>query len=236
MNKYEGLTVSKWIRAKVANGEIPRIQGAENDSDNGNNENGNTDSSSDNSTEETPEQKLAKLELTDEQRKAFGNIMSEARKKARAAGKKEAEDEATAAANQARKDAETEASKKAGKFEEVETQLRSEIEAEKANAKTAKEELTTANERIEALNAAILVDLKPRWDALPEEVRDLFQGDENDSLAKLEYLNKDSVKKLANVNGNSGNRTNPPNPKNGDSSRTDAEAARVSQGMVYKNY
>lgn len=223
------LTVSEWIRSEVAEGRLPRIRGAE--------ENSNTDSSTENKDENSSEvNPLDALQLTDEQRKAFGKIISDERKKAKASGKSEAEQEAANAAEQARIAKETEEAKEAGKFEEVEKSLNSTIESQKATIKERDETITSLNERLTALNSAFDTAFKADWEALPEEVRDLFSGDAEDALAKMEFLNRDSVKKLA---GNTGKRSSdgtiPRNPLNNNNSGFDEKAARASQSTLYRN-
>lgn len=223
-NKH--LTVSEWIRNEVAHGRLPRIRGADDD---------NTDSSTETKDESSEANPLDALELTDEQRKAFGRVLSAERKKARDNARAEAEAEAVAAADQARKDKEAAEAKEAGKFEEVEAALKADVEAEKAKTKEANDALKALEEKVEAMNVAIDTFSKPSWEALPEPVRKLYQGDPEDALSKLEYLNREEVQELAKANGSTRTGVNPSNPKVGDQSKADAEAARASQSVIYSS-
>lgn len=121
--------------------------------------------------------------FTEEQQRELGRLLAKERKLAADKARADAKAEADARAEQARKDKEAEDAKKAGDFEKVESTL-------KADLQTANDEKAALQEQVDQYQAAVDAVLKADWDALADDVKEYFPGDEDDTLAKVNWLPK----------------------------------------------
>jgi hypothetical protein len=171
-----------------------------------------------------------KVEFSGEQQAHVAKLLSEERRKAKQAGR----DEATAAADAERQrlhdESEADAAKKRGDFEKVETKLR-------ADLTSATETATTLRAENDAYKTAMEEAIAGQWDDMPEIVRDLYRGDEDDVLGRFAYMTdpktvkhikqlaKDATKKETGMTGT-------PRP-NGSTTGVDDEAARRASALRY---
>jgi len=164
------------------------------------------------------EQKPTKVEFTPEQNEWIGNKIAYELKKAQ---EKRDADEA-----EAKKKADAEAERKkaedAGKFEEVKTSLISERDTALAERKAIEAERDEYRE-------LVTKDVNASWSALPEEIREAYDGADDDVLAKKRHMTR-MAKVIERLTGDTtspagGNR---PNPKPGSAAFNVAdEAARA---------
>jgi hypothetical protein len=78
---------------------------------------------------------------------------------------------------------------KRGEFDTVKADLESKLT-------TAEQEREALQERLDKALKTIEASVKASWEAVPEEVRDLYDGDDTDALRKHEFLNKPATTKL----------------------------------------
>lgn len=122
--------------------------------------------------EETP-----KVQFTAEQQAEINKMIGNARRE----GKQSAEAEATAAKAAAEAEAERDRQVKAGEFEAVRASLESERD-------TAASERDAVKSQLEALTTAIKPGVEAEWNELPEEVVELYAGEDDDVLAKQAHI------------------------------------------------
>lgn len=131
------------------------------------------------------------------------------------------------AEREARKAAEKEAREAKQKLDQIEAAQREADEAQaaeqgrwkelaekrEADLSTATTDLTAARERLATLEALVKADVDAAWDDLPEEVRDAYDGPDDDPLAKKRHMQRMAkvIERLtADANRKIGNGPNPP--------------------------
>lgn len=127
-----------------------------------------------------------------------------------------------------RKAREADEAKKRGEFETVETQLKTDLEAAKADAMR----LTGENDR---LKAAMASGVDVRWKEMPERVQKLYKGEAEDVLARWEYLHDDDVQALVKdlTDKTAVARGNGPDPQGNGVARPDDSAAKQANQRRY---
>lgn len=123
-----------------------------------------------------------KVEFSAEQQKHVDKLIGDARKDAARVAADKAKADREAADETARKERETNDLKAKGEFEKVETTLKADLQA-------ARDEATALKGRKDQLEAAIDAVLKADWDALDDDVKEYYPGDE-DALVKVAWLPK----------------------------------------------
>lgn len=170
--------VDRLLAAYERDGFLPPLSGGDHDSDD---------------TDQTEDQREAD-DTTDADTAALGDAGKEAlrkeRERAKAAEKKARDSERELAAlkaeQQKRKD--TEAAEQ-GRWKELADQR----EADLATVTTERDTLQT---RLDEALQALADDVTAQWKAIPDEVKDLYEGDDDDVLAKRKHLTK-SAKLIA---------------------------------------
>lgn len=128
-----------------------------------------------------------------------------------------------------RKKADDEAASK-GEFEKLATK-RTE-ERDKAVG-----EVATLKAENDQYKTALESGLKTGWDALPEAVRKLWKGDDDDVLGKYVFMSDpDTVELVTALTEKETARGNGPNPKTTGDGKTDVAAAQKSQQPIYSNF
>ena len=97
--------------------------------------------------------------------------------------------------------------KDAGKFEELAKQYEEERDL-------AVGEVIVLKDKVKKLQEAVDTILENEWDALPEHVRDVYVGDEDDVLAKLNFLPRarKMMEQFGSTNGSTNRIGNKPGP------------------------
>ena len=171
-----------------------------------------------------------KVTFSKEQQDEIGRLLSKERKAAADKARADAKAEADTAAEQARKDKEAEDAKKAGDFEKVESTL-------KADLQVAKDAQTALQAQVDQYQAAVEAVLRADWDALADDVKEFYPGDEDDTLAKVNWLPKGKTLQA---------KLHPPqadqkaahgrDPRATGTSKPTNEAARKAQAAIYRNF
>lgn len=130
-----------------------------------------------------------KIELSDAQQAEVNRLLSKERRDAEKRGREAEARARDEAAEQERKQREADEDKKRGDFAKVEGQLKTDLDAAKADMTR----LTGENDR---LKAAMTSGVEARWKELPEPVRNVYKGEAEDVLARWEYLHDDAVQAL----------------------------------------
>ena len=171
-----------------------------------------------------------KVEFTAEQQREMGRILARERKAAADKARADAKAEADAVADQARKDKAAEDAKKAGDFEKVESTLKTDLQA-------AKDAQSALQAQVDQYQAAVDAVLKADWDALADDVKEFYPGDEDDTLAKVNWLPKGKAlhAKLH------PEKTDPKaahgrDPKATGAAKPTNEAASKAQAAIYRNF
>lgn len=121
--------------------------------------------------------------LTPEQRKWVDGQIAAARRKAENEGKSKAEQAAAAAKAQADEEAKIKKQEEEGEYEAAKATLISERDEARAEAKA-------HEDRIAAMLAMLSPGVEKRWTDLPEDVTALYDGADDDILAKAAHLEK----------------------------------------------
>ena len=171
-----------------------------------------------------------KVEFSKEQQDELGRILARERKAASDKARADAKAEADAVAEQARKDKEAEDAKKAGDFEKVESTL-------KADLQTAKDEKAALQAQVDQYQAAVDAVLKADWESLADDVKEYFPGDEDDTLAKVNWLPKGKALQ-AKLHPDKADQkaAHSRDPKATGTSKATNEDARKAQGAIYRNF
>lgn len=119
------------------------------------------------------------ITFTEDQQKAIDRMMGEARRD----GRKAAEDAADEAKRKAEADAEVARQIAAGEFETARKTIEDERDAAVADRDAYKA-------RIDTLVAAIKPTVDAAWTELPDEVRDLYDGADDDVIAKQSHITR----------------------------------------------
>lgn len=171
-----------------------------------------------------------KVTFTAEQQREMGRLLAKERKAAADKARADAKAEADALAEQARKAKEADDLKAQGKFAEVEQAL-------KADLQTANDEKAALQAQVDQYQAAVDAVLKADWDALADDVKEYFPGDEDDTLAKVNWLPKGKTLQA---------KLHPPqadqkaahgrDPRATGTSKPTNEDARKAQASLYRNF
>lgn len=171
-----------------------------------------------------------KVTFTAEQQREMGRLLARERKAAADKARADAKAEADAAADQARKDKEAEDAKKAGDFEKVESTL-------KADLQTANDEKAALQAQVDQYQAAVDAVLKADWDALADDVKEYFPGDEDDTLAKVNWLPKGkALQAKLHPDKTDPKAAHGRDPRATGTSKPTNEEARKAQGVLYRNF
>jgi len=124
-----------------------------------------------------------------------------------------------------------EAAEKRGEYEA----LAKKREAERDEARTQVAALTA---EIDQLKTAMTTGLDEEFGKLPATVQKLWKGANDDVLGRFSFLHDADVQKLVTELEEKGEavRGSGQNPKPGDDSKVDVEAARKSQAALYSNW
>ena len=126
----------------------------------------------------------------------------------------------------AQKKADEEAAEQ-GKFKDL-------LDKRDADLKIANDSLTTLQERLDEALAAITADVDSRWKDVPDEVRELYEGDDDDVLAKRKHLTR-SAKLIARLTETKEPaRGNGPGPKAGGPPKIDTKAEVAKTARRYR--
>lgn len=162
-----------------------------------------------------PTGSTASTGVTGEENRTFtqselGKIVADERKKAADAARADMQKKLDDEKERADKEARDAALKAQGDFETLENQLK----AERADFET---RATTAEARLKEVEEAMNTGLEASWSKLPESVTKLYQGAQDDVLAKWKWLNNADVQALVTQLGGNGQRRpgNTPNPPGG---------------------
>jgi hypothetical protein len=136
------------------------------------------------------------------------SLLAEERRKTEARIKAKADEDKRKADEQRERD---EAAKR-GDFEKVKADLETSLH-------TVEQERDALQERLDKALKTIEASVKASWEAVPEEVRDLYDGDDTDALRKHEFLTKPATTKLIERLTTTPPRGNGPDPK-GNGSKT----------------
>lgn len=152
----------------------------------------------------------------------------EAERRAKAAEKELADRKA---ADDAAKE---EAARKNGEFESLATSLKSERDELKTKLDAAEQRATRLQEAVDGF-------VKAEWEAIPQDVRDLYTGADDDPLAKLAFVPK--AKKLADKLGGGGKAqskgVNTADPKSGGGAtgtKADDPKKKSAQSFSLRNF
>ena len=136
----------------------------------------------------------AAVVFTPEQQRVFNEAVAREKREAREAAERKFRDEAAAAEQKRKDEAAAEAAKAAGKFDEVEGKLKGDLQTVTGE----RDSLKAENDR---LREAMKSGIEARWGEVPEKVRKIYKGSEDDVLARWEFLHDadiaDLVKTLA---------------------------------------
>lgn len=134
-------------------------------------------------TEESP-----KVTFTDEQQKELNKLIANARREGKAAAEKDANDVKA----KAEADAERSRQEAAGEYEKAKTTLTAERD-------TAASERDGYKGKLETLLADLKPEIEKAWAGLPAEVSALYEGEDDDVLAKRSFMTKHAalIEKLA---------------------------------------
>ena len=146
-----------------------------------------------------------KPEFTAEQQKVINDWIAKERKKA----EEDAAARLKAEADEAKRKADAEAERKrqeaAGEFDKVKDSLTT----ERDTAVTERDNLKTERD---ALLALVKADVDAQWDALPDEVKEAYDGDADDPLARKQHMTRMAkvIARLTEKPRTPGNGPNPP--------------------------
>lgn len=163
-----------------------------------------------------------KIALSDAQQDEVNRLLSKERRDAEKRGREAEARVRDEADEQKRKQREADEDKKRGDFEKVEGQLKTDLDAVKADVTR----LTGENDR---LKAAMTSGVEARWKELPEPVRNVYKGDAEDVLARWEYLHDDAVQALTKELAEKAPaaRGNGPDPRGNGAAKPNDEAAKI---------
>jgi hypothetical protein len=154
----------------------------------------------------------SRIEWTAEQQKEIQRIAAKEARKAADKARQEEKDRIAQEQANTETDARRKQDEEAGKFAEVRQSLESERDTIKGERDAVTRERDEYRQLIEA-------DVTAAWDGLPEEVRDAYDGEDDDVLAKKRHMNR-MAKVIAKLSGeqtgNPGNRENPKPGTNGE--------------------
>ncbi len=145
-----------------------------------------------------------KVTFTPEQQAEIDRIAANARRDGKQTGKSEAEQALAAAKAQEDADRKRNAEIEKGNFDAV----RSSLEQERDQAKVA---VTDAETKYQQAISVLSPDVEARWKDLPTEVAAMYEGADDDILAKAAHLNRTKalVDRLAGMTPRTGNGPNP---------------------------
>lgn len=149
--------------------------------------------------------KPPKIEWTKEQQDEINRI---AAKERREGAKRAREDRDAEIEEQRKKDAvaaQRTKDQEAGEFEKVKESLQN-------DAKTASDERDTLKDQRDTLLGLLKADVDATWNDLPEEVKDAYDGEDDDVLAKKQHMTRMAkvTERLTAASSGPGNGPNPP--------------------------
>lgn len=145
-----------------------------------------------------------KVEFSAEQQAELNRLLAAEKRTARAAGRAEAEAERTAAEDAARQERERNEAAARGEFDRV----RGELEAERDRVKGERDDVQG---RLDKAMAVIGPQVEAAWKDLPAEVAGMYDGADDDVLAKAAFVEKTKAL-AARLAGGPTNKGNPPGP------------------------
>lgn len=148
--------------------------------------------------------KLQKPEgVTDEIQTWLNGIVAEAERRATQRGKDDAVAEAEAARVAAEEAATLAANEQAGEYATAKAALEKQITDANTARTAAEEALAAANTTIASLQELVSTGVEEEWKTLPEEIRETYEGADDDLIAKKGHMTKFSklIAKLAQPGG-----------------------------------
>jgi hypothetical protein len=155
-------------------------------------------------TPPVPKGDEGKVSFTPEQQAEIDRIAANARREGKVTGKTEAEQAIAATEAQKEADRKRQDDEAKGHYDNAKATLERERDEEKSAR-------MTAEEKYQAAIAVLAPDVTARWKDLPTEVASMYEGADDDILAKAAHLNRTKalVDRLAGATPRTGNGPNP---------------------------
>lgn len=164
--------------------------------------------------------------FTKAQQTAINSIVAREARKAAEKARAERDAELDAEREAAEAEAARKIAEEAGEFETVKAQLL-------ADKEKIESDLNLTTKERDDLLAMVKVDVDSAWSNLPAEVRDAYDGDDDDVLARKQHMTK--MKKIIDRLAGKPNNGNPPAPKPTDGSfDLDAEINKAKAKVAAK--